>query len=519
MKNVLLIVIVICINSCRMPADPLGEIKIIKRGSIDTIDNCRDLDVDIVDDILVAAANYAGYFVYDINREGGIISGLTESFRKSSDEMDEALGDNQAEAVKLSTENNIAFILDKYENIWLYKYGDAEQDQFDTERLQTSCEDYGAAWLSVAIDDQKDSIGLYFLLNHHTAESMDFCISQFNYSNNISILPQDERDCSDIQEYFENYAEEFTCEKEGRCEDTENETIELDQYNDQSSCEEDGHVWKFHEFKIGGCLAGDFAEYSTSLVWKKLDNVAPYGDHSDPTGDPDCEYIANLGSIAEKIYFNDGILSITYGGLGVKVFEQSEETLCSTYEENGDLIEKYGEDDMDTFCEDKFDENFTCCISDACDPNADCEDPNYILNEGPFGLGGKYSSKGGIIPQIYSEFDTPGEVETVYSINRTIFAGLSHSNGCIIKILNDNGKVIGSNQFAVGYTIKGIHEHNGLLALAAGNDGILLYNWNGGADVSFMGKIETAYANNVKVAGDIIFAATEDGIEFIQIDR
>ena len=110
-------------------------------------------------------------------------------------------------------------------------------------------------------------------------------------------------------------------------------------------------------------------------------------------------------------------------------------------------------------------------------------------------------------------------MEIIYSINHTIFAGLSHSNGCIISILNDNGEVSGSNQFAVGYTIKGIHEHNGLLALAAGNDGILLYNWNGGADVSFIGKIETAYANNVKVAGDIIFAATEDGIEVIQIDR
>ena len=33
-----------------------------------------------------------------------------------------------------------------------------------------------------------------------------------------------------------------------------------------------------------------------------------------------------------------------------------------------------------------------------------------------------------------------------------------------------------------------------------------------------MGKIETSYANNVKVVGNIIFAATEDGIEVIQID-
>jgi len=521
MKNKFLILVgvLICINSCRMPVDPLGEIKIIKRVSINTIDNCRDIAVDMDDSILVAAANYAGYFIYDINYEDETISGLTESFYKSSDKMDETLGDNQAEAVELSTENNIAFILDKYENIWLYKYGDAEQNQFDTEKLETTCEDYGAAWLSVAIDDQKDSIGLYFLLNHHSAQSADFCVSQFNYRNKISILPQDERECSDIQEYFENYDDEYTCEEAGRCADAEDETIELDQYNDQSSCEEEGYVWKFHEFKIGGCLAGDFAEYSTSLVWKKLDNIAPDDDNSDPTGDPDCEYIANLSSIAEKIYFNDGILSMTYGGLGVKVFEQSKETLCLTYDEDNDLIEKYGSEDMNAICSDQFAENFICCTTDACDPNADCEDPNYIANEGPFGLGGKYSTKGGIIPYVYEEFNTPGEVETVYSKDRIIFAGLSHSNGFMSTKLNDDGSISGSNQFAVGYTIKGIHEHNGLLALAAGHDGILLYNWNGGVNVSFIGKIETSYANNVKVAGSIIFAATEDGIEIVQIDH
>ena len=58
MKNILLIVIVICIDNCRMPADPLGEIKIIKRlDIIDTGGNCLDLDVDIIDNVLVAAAN------------------------------------------------------------------------------------------------------------------------------------------------------------------------------------------------------------------------------------------------------------------------------------------------------------------------------------------------------------------------------------------------------------------------------------------------------------------------------
>ena len=53
--------------------------------------------------------------------------------------------------------------------------------------------------------------------------------------------------------------------------------------------------------------------------------------------------------------------------------------------------------------------------------------------------------------------------------------------------------------------------------MAVGHDGILLYSLKGN-DITFIGKLETAYANNVKVSGNIIFAATEDGIEIIQID-
>ena len=87
----------------------------------------------------------------------------------------------------------------------------------------------------------------------------------------------------------------------------------------------------------------------------------------------------------------------------------------------------------------------------------------------------------------------------------------------MMTILSDNGSITSSIQLAIGYTIKGMHQDNGLLALAAGHDGILLYNWNG-VDVLFIGIIRTSYANNVKVAGNMIFGATEDGIEIIQID-
>ena len=58
---IILIGIVICINSCRLPVDPLGEITIITRlDTINTGGDCLDLDVDmdIEDSILVAATNY-----------------------------------------------------------------------------------------------------------------------------------------------------------------------------------------------------------------------------------------------------------------------------------------------------------------------------------------------------------------------------------------------------------------------------------------------------------------------------
>jgi hypothetical protein len=155
----------------------------------------------------------------------------------------------------------------------------------------------------------------------------------------------------------------------------------------------------------------------------------------------------------------------------------------------------------------------SCCENVAC-PGGVGNCPWYETGNIDEGLGGIFSSTGGIIPKIYAEFDTPGEVEAIFSTGSTIFAGLNDRNGCVMATLDNNGSVITTYQFAKGYTVNGIHQDNGLLALAGGRDGILLYNWNG-SNIRFMGKIQTSYANNVKVAGNIIFAATKYGIEEI----
>ena len=52
-------------TTCRMPSDPIGDIKIIKRlETINTGGYCPDLDIN--DSILVAAANFNGFIVYQL---------------------------------------------------------------------------------------------------------------------------------------------------------------------------------------------------------------------------------------------------------------------------------------------------------------------------------------------------------------------------------------------------------------------------------------------------------------------
>ena len=222
MKNVLLIVIVICINSCRMPADPLGEIKIIKRlDTIDTGGNCLDLDVDIIDNVLVAAANYNGYFIYKINSINGIVSDISEQKHVGANEMDNSLGDNRAQSVILSKEHNIAFVMDQYDHIWLYKYEEGATQYGTPNHLKELC--YGGTWLSIAIDDQSDKIGIYTLLKHNAAQLMPYCIDVSNLGN----LGTDQG-CSDIEEYIAT------------------------EYNDQTSCEaEEGYTWMYPGCQVG----------------------------------------------------------------------------------------------------------------------------------------------------------------------------------------------------------------------------------------------------------------------------
>ena len=121
--------------------------------------------------------------------------------------------------------------MDRYDHIWLYKYEDGSIQYNLPNYLEEDC--YGSTWLSVAIDDQSDRIGIYSLLKHNAAEFMPYCT---NSDNLISIGT--DQGCSDIEEYIATGY-------------------------DQTSCvEAEGYNWMYP-----GCQVGNYSEYSTSLVW------------------------------------------------------------------------------------------------------------------------------------------------------------------------------------------------------------------------------------------------------------
>jgi len=240
---------------------------------------------------------------------------------------------------------------------------------------------------------------------------------------------------------------------------------------------------------------GDFDEYSTSIVWKGLIDIGASDLFPEQNSAPTCEFSYNFGILPETIHYNDGLLAVSNGELGIKVLSQLSESLCfdsNSYDVIQDFIPS-GNVDIDRI---------------ACE--------NSVFDYYNPGLGGIYEPKGGFHPAVYTSFDLPGEVNSVFVKDLVLFSGLSTSNGCYISLLGDNGNVIENLNIANGYTINGISEDNGILALSAGRDGVLLYQWNGDLNVDFIGQIETPYSNKVKVDGNNILISTEDGV-FIYI--
>ena len=239
-----------------------------------------------------------------------------------------------------------------------------------------------------------------------------------------------------------------------------------------------------------GETIGDFDQYSTSIVWKRIYDISPSDLFPELNSSPSCEFTYNFGILPDKIHFNNGLLAVSNGELGVNVLKQTNEALCLNdsnmpidgFIATGDIVNDK------IICEQEYDQYYNP------------------------GLNGNYEPSGGFYPYIFSSFDLPGEVSSILVRDSIIFAGLSTSNGCYMSLLDNNGLVLDKLSIANGYTINNISEDNGYLALSAGHDGVLLYKYFGGTNTQFIGQINTPYSNNVKVDGNNLIVSTEDGI-------
>lgn len=236
---------------------------------------------------------------------------------------------------------------------------------------------------------------------------------------------------------------------------------------------------------------GDFDEYSTSIVWKGLYDISSGDLFPEQSASPTCEFSYNFGILPEKISYNDGFLVVSNGELGVNILKQVNESSCFDVNSNEILTDFVSSGNID-------------------DDRIACENPTFDYYNP--GLGGIFEPSGGFYPYIYASYDLPGEVNSVYVEDLTVFSGLSTSNGCYISLLGDDGGIIDNLSIANGYSINNISVDNDIIALSAGHDGCLLYRWNDGLDIDFIGHINTPYSNNVDVDGNNIIISTEDGI-------
>ena len=272
-----------------------------------------------------------------------------------------------------------------------------------------------------------------------------------------------------------------------------------------------------------GGTVGNFDQYSTSIVWKNISDISSTDTEPELNSSLVCEFTYNFNSLPKDIHFDNGLLAVSYGELGVRVLKQTETTVC--LDDDNMMLD-------DGFCLilDIQDNTVTdtlltqeLCFGpgpsmyetlvwiDGFEETEDIDSDRTKCETSFLGLDGRYEPAGGFYPYIYAEHDFPGEVDAVLIRDSIIFSGLTRSNGCYMSLLGTNGVINDKLSFAQGYSINNLSEDNNILALSAGHDGVLVYK-RYGISLNFIGQISTPYSNNVKVDGNNVIISTEDGL-------
>tara|TARA_Y100001980_G_C14556362_1_gene347566 strand:- start:9798 stop:10943 length:1146 start_codon:yes stop_codon:yes gene_type:complete len=111
-----------------------------------------------------------------------------------------------------------------------------------------------------------------------------------------------------------------------------------------------------------------------------------------------------------------------------------------------------------------------------------------------------------------------GEAQCVLALENAVIGGFSNDKGCYMALLESDANIpTNLIDFAEGYSVKGIDYDNGIIGLATGSDGVKLYQWQGGEFISPYANLDTEYAYDLKIKGNLIYIATRQGLEIYKI--
>ena len=519
---IILIGIVICINSCRMPSDPLGEIKIIKRwDTINTIGKCLDLDVN--DSILVAAVNFDGFTIFNLYDSSG---NFDPKQKYHGSDLDPNTSDNQISKVIISDSLSVIVLMDKYDKIYINRFNGSPI--FYLGAGLNDC--YGGAWTDFSLDESSSLLRLYTMVDHNLA-------TEYDVNENSKSL---------VWQNIENFTSFPTLDEIGsiNCEFSLNLSDEAEIIHFSSA--------GIFAIGLGELGIQVYKQLEHSMCYKKIETEVENNDfYVDISGDinisgwswSDRSIQADIDPEISRILLVLGMDDEPQNIINLQFYDSQDNLITMTYDDENNSgnsnrlwFEKendyyYIKFNADTeiarfqftipevsnislmtdhyFPIDEFD------YTDNYDENkSECEKGSALG-----GYGGIYEPAGGISPNHLLEFDTPGDINSVYTIDNSIFTGLSNSNGLLVTNFDENGSIINQQTLAQGYSVNDIFVNEDIIALAVGHDGALIYDWDGNTSFIFKGRLETSYANAIKINDNVIYIATEDGIEVIQIDR
>ncbi|MAJ44828.1 MAG: hypothetical protein CMF96_08835 [Candidatus Marinimicrobia bacterium] len=434
-------------------------------------------NLDITDNLIALSANYDGTFLFEIlrNEEGDILD-LNEMAHLTGWEAND--GDEKSNKVVISENKNLLFIMDINDRIYIHKIGQPDSLQYESSYL-SNC--FGDNWRDFVIDDShQDTIYIYPLVKHSSADPGAPYMANSTSLLNGSIYSIDE---------FEN-------------------TFGL-------NC----------SYGVNHSNIGEYVSLSDSLivmaegelgvtVYKQYANAKLYNGYYD-VGEEfiDCDQEAGICEDNEIEWdsnsMGNGIYDVgePFTDLNMNGVQDSAETF-NDINNNGlwDLGEVW-DDCGGGYC---FPNNtFGNGIWDAYEEFTDLD------ADGIWDAGEKHMDK--IIPT--AQFDLPGEIQTIKSFANTVFTGHTYNKGCYMSFLDINGQFINNISIADGYNIRGVDTDGDLIVLAAGYDGILVYQWLDNTNINFIGSISSGYANSVKIKDNHIYSATRDGLEIYKLER